>query len=114
MSLLSRRLGLLAMSGLIVLFVACGKPQNGGGGAASQEVGAPKPARTDEQISADVKKVFATDPELAKEKIEITVKDGRVILVGEVTSGEVRIKAEDKARAVPEVFGVDAEKLLAK
>ncbi len=79
---------------------------------APEAVGAQKPPLTDEQILAEVKKLFAADPELAREKIEITVKDGRVTLAGHVSSGEVRIKAEDKARAHPEVFGVDAEKLL--
>jgi len=103
-----------ALGALIALCGSCGKPQNGGAGSDAQEVGAQRPAIADEQILAEVKKAFAADPDLRKETIEVTVKDGRVTLVGFVSSGEVRIRAEDKVRSQPEVFGVDAEKLIVK
>ncbi len=73
-----------------------------------------KPAVTDDKIKEEVKKAFASDPELSKETIEIEVKDGRVFLKGTVTSSQVKMKAEDTARNVPEVFGVDTGDLLLK
>lgn len=78
------------------------------------ELGLQKPAITDAQILADIKRQFAADPVLAREKIQISVQDKRVSLVGCVSSGEVRIKAEDKVRAHPQVLGLNSEKLLVK
>jgi hypothetical protein len=110
----TKRNWLLALSLAVALCASCGKPQNGAPGPVSPQVGAQKPATTDAQILADLKKTFAEDPDLKKEKIEITVQDRRVTLTGTVSSSEIRIKAEDKARAHPDVFGVNAEKLLAQ
>ncbi|NLI01060.1 MAG: BON domain-containing protein [Chthonomonadales bacterium] len=98
---------------IVALCASCGKPGNGAT-KVNTEVGAQMPAMSDDKILAEVKKAFSADPVLQNEKIEIAVKDGRVTLTGSVSSGEVRIKAEDTARAVPEVFGVDAEKLIAQ
>lgn len=90
----------------------CTKPEETG--AASSGAGAEqlKPTSPDDKIAKDVKSKFAKDPELAKEKIDVTVKDGRVLLAGTVSSDAIRMKAEDTARSLDDVFGVDAEKLV--
>lgn len=107
---------------LCLILAGCTEPQNPTGPAAgttgsagpAQTEGGSKPAVGDDKIKEEVKKAFASDPELSKETIEIDVKDGRVILKGTVSSSQVKLKAEDAARKVPEVFGVDTGDLLLK
>jgi osmotically-inducible protein OsmY len=105
-----------------MITAGCTEPQNptgapagspGGAGQAQTDTGM-KPAVGDDKIKEEVKKAFAGDPELSKETIEVDVKDGRVILKGTVSSSQVKMKAEDTARNVPEVFGVDTGDLLLK
>lgn len=96
-----------------LLMAGCTKPENKQT-SATETTASDKPASSDATILAAVKKAFAAEPELAAEKIDITVKDGRVTLVGSVTKPQSRLKAEDTARNVPDVFGVDAERLTAK
>lgn len=79
-----------------------------------EERAALKPQKGDEAILAAVKDAFAKDPEISAEQIEVTVTDGRVTLSGTVASMTVRMRAETMAREVPEVFGVDADRLLAR
>ena len=101
-------LGALLLSG-------CTKPQEtsaGNGPAAG--VSQAKPNTPDEKIASAVKGKLAADSELKNEKIEVSVRDGRVTLTGEVSSDAARIKAEDTARGVDDVFGVDAEKLVTR
>jgi hypothetical protein len=107
---------------LCLVLAGCTEPQNptspppgtpGSAGQAQTDTGM-KPAVGDDKIKEEVKKAFASDPELSKETIEIDVKDGRVILKGTVSSSQVKMKAEDAARNVPEVFGVDTGDLLLK
>lgn len=100
-----------ALVGVVALCASCGKPNEGTARVAAEAGGQPS-ARSDEQILGEVKKAFAADPDLKDEPIDISVKDGRVSLKGEVSSAEIRVKAEDMARSVPEVAGVDAEGLV--
>jgi len=112
----SGRSGLLAVGVAALAMVAtglgCARPDGARSSAVDATSGSKAPTRSDANILAEVKRVFAADPDLRKQNIQVEVKDGRVTLVGTVDDGAVRIKAEDKARAVPEVFGVDAERLL--
>ena len=113
---MTRRIAALAMLVALACSMAgctkpAGEPAAGGSG---QAAGAAKPASTDDKIAAAVKAKLAADPGLSKETIAVSVKDGRVALSGTVTDGSARIQAENVARSVPEVFGVDAEKLVAK
>lgn len=71
-------------------------------------------AANDGKLKVDIEAKFKSDPLLAKEPIKVAVKDGRVILSGEVSSPEVKVKAEDTARAMPDAFGVTVEGLVAK
>ena len=70
------------------------------------------PVLTDAQLLEDVKKLFAADPVLAREDIQISVEHRQVTLSGRASSDSVRIKAQDKARMHPQVTGVYAEKLV--
>jgi len=112
----SGRSGLLAVGvaalAMVAMGLGCARPDGARNAAADATSGSKAPTKSDADILADVKRAFAADPDLRKQKIQVEVKDGRVTLVGTVDDGAVRIKAEDKARAVPEVFGVDAERLL--
>lgn len=103
---------MLAAAFGMAICVGCGKPAS----RASTETGAltagKVPARGDAQVLAEVRRVFSADEDLSKEDIKVSVTNGRVILEGEVSSGAAKIRAEDAARAVPEAFGVDAERLL--
>jgi osmotically-inducible protein OsmY len=71
-------------------------------------------AGNDGKLKSDLEAKFKADRALAKEDIEVAVKDGRVTLSGEVSSTEVKVKAEDTARAMPDAFGVTVEGLVAK
>lgn len=103
---------LLAVCLLALVVGGCVARQTDAASGSGKGSHALTPTQGDEALLAAVQKAFADDPVLSKEKIDISVKDGRVILTGKVSSGEVRIRAEDTARSVPEVFGVDAEQLL--
>ena len=93
----------------------CTKPtDDASGGGPTAVSGAAKPSTPDDKIAQAVKEKIAADSELKGEKIDVQVKDGRVALTGTVSSDLKRIKAEDAARAVDDVFGVDAEKLVVK
>jgi osmotically-inducible protein OsmY len=105
-------LSLVAALSAICCGCAPSRPSSNTGPNAAQ--GAKAPAKSDAEILADVKRVYAADPDLSKEKIQVEVKDGRVTLTGVVSDGAVRIRAEDKARSVQEVFGVDAERLIVR
>lgn len=98
-----------------VFAFGCTKPeQDSVGSNAADSKALSKPATPDAKIESMVKGKFIADSELKNEKIQVSVKDGRVTLTGEVSSDAVRIKAEDTARSVDDVFGVDAEKLVSK
>lgn len=96
-----------------VLLAGCTKPE-GKPQTSETTTAADKPAASDAALLDAVKKALAADTALATEKIQVSVKDGRVTLVGKVTKPENRLRAEDLARGVPEVFGVDAERLVAQ
>ena len=109
-----RKLTLLAAL-LACSITGCTKPTDESSGASpAAESAAARPSTPDNKIAQAVKEKFATDSELKGEKIDVQVKDGRVTLTGTVSSDLKRIKAEDAARAVDDVFGVDAEKLVVK
>lgn len=82
--------------------------------AAGAAPGVSKPATSDDRIAAAVRQKFAASPALKNETITVKVRDGRVSLSGTVTDGMARIEAENVARSVGDVFGVDAENLLTK
>jgi osmotically-inducible protein OsmY len=86
----------------------------GSTGGAAASAGQTAPASPDDKLKEAVKAKFAADPQLKGETISIEVRDGRVYLEGTASSDAVRIQAENVAREVPDVFGVDAEKLAAK
>ena len=90
----------------------CTKPAETEGG--KQAESALKPASEDEKIAEAVKAKLAADPELKSEQISVDVKDGRVTLAGTVSNDSVRAKADLAVREVPDVFGVDADKLITK
>ncbi|MCX6361392.1 MAG: BON domain-containing protein [Armatimonadetes bacterium] len=71
-------------------------------------------AANDGKLKSDLEAKFKADPVLAKAGIKVEVKDGRVILSGQVAGTDVKVKAEDTARAMPDAFGVSAEGLVAK
>jgi osmotically-inducible protein OsmY len=103
----------IVLGALIVLVApGCTKPveKETGGRAESQM----KPESGDDKIAKAVKDKFAADAKLKSEPIEVAVKDGRVTLNGTVSDDSVRAKADELAREVPDVFGVDAEKLVTK
>ncbi len=103
---------LMAISSLGVL-MGCVKPDDTPAPTAQSEAAA-RPAASDDKLLASVRETLAAEPLLKGEKIEVTVKDGTVALSGTVATGAAKMKAEDLARSVPEVFGVDAEKLFSK
>ncbi len=98
-----------------VAIPGCAKPPDNlaAGGGAAADAGS-RPSTPDPKIAQAVKDKFAADSELKGEKIGVEVKDGRVMLTGTVSSDLKKIRAEDTARAVDDVFGVDAEKLVVK
>jgi len=102
---------------LVLLVGGCSANKVEGPSAApmtQEDRAALKPQQSDDAILKAVKGAFAKDPALSREKIDVTVKDGRVTLTGTVSSTALKIRAEDLAREVPEVFGVDAERLMAR
>ena len=108
------KLTLLALLAVMAIS-GCAKPpdNSAAGGGPSADAGS-RPSTPDPRIAQAVKDKFAADSELKGEKIGVEVKDGRVMLTGTVSSDLKRIRAEDTARAVDDVFGVDAEKLVVK
>lgn len=102
-----------AMFMTILALPGCVKPEEKAGEPGAAAAGA-RPTTPDDKIAAAVKEKFAADPDLKKESIQVAVKDGRVTLTGTTSSDAAKIKAEDAARAVNDVFGVDAEKLVAR
>jgi osmotically-inducible protein OsmY len=103
-----------------VVLCGCTKPESPESGTPGSEVRTARrsktaqPATPDAKLAVAVKAKFAATPELKNENIQVEVKDAGVILNGTVSSDAVRIKAEDTARDVPDVYRVDAEKLIAK
>jgi len=103
----------------LILIGGCAKPSEPTAGGDSQAVGSSansglKPTSTDDSIKAAVEKKIKESPDLKGEKVEVSVKDGRVTLTGTVSSQEKRILVEDLVRGVDDVFGVDGENLVAK
>ncbi len=111
-----RRLGGVGLSALCATVLAgCTKPTEPA--STGPEAAASRPdvvAGNDGKLKSDLEAKFKADRALAKEDIEVAVKDGRVTLSGEVSSTEVKVKAEDTARAMPDAFGVTVEGLVAK
>jgi osmotically-inducible protein OsmY len=69
---------------------------------------------SDAKIKEDLLAKIKADPVLSKEKIEVEVKDGQITLTGEVSTGAVKIQAEDLARSIAEGQMVNAERLMTK
>lgn len=108
---------LAAVTAAIAIILFAGGCRTSPGAAATNEKPAATsamPEKSDAELLKEVQEVFRQDPVLSKEKIAITVQDARITLVGEVSSGEVRIRAEEKAREIPDVYGVDTERLVVK
>ena len=96
----------------IVITPGCTKPQESESGAKSESQ--MKPESSDDKIVKEVKAKLAADPALKAEPIQVAVKDGRVTLTGTVSSDAIKSKADSLVREIPDVFGVDAEKLVTK
>lgn len=76
----------------------------------SPEVGAegPKPPVSDDAvIQAQIEKVFAADPALAKLDVSTIVEGGKVTIVGSVKSVDLKRQVEKAVRSVKGVVTVD-------
>jgi len=111
-----RHIARVVLPAIVALSIAgCPKPAaEQGTGGTQPPVGVARPSSSDGRIAAAVKAKLAGDSSLRAERIDVTVKDGRVALSGTVSDGSIRIQAESAARSVDDVFGVDAEKLVVK
>ncbi|HYF16830.1 MAG TPA: BON domain-containing protein [Ramlibacter sp.] len=90
-----------AMTAAVAL-AGCGTMGGGAGGtrSAGQVV-------DDATIATKLKAAYAADPELSALKINVDMDKGNVRLKGEVKSMALRRKAEDTARKIEGVKGVD-------
>ena len=65
------------------------------------------PAHDDASLQAKLDKAFGDDPQIAAANIDATVINGRVTLVGTVSSDAVKQRAESVAYKIKGVLGVD-------